>query len=100
MILQSAGVSDHRETRARLQEAGRRNAMILRSKADNRSYEAVITAGHPRATAGRAILLVDRKALTPQESASWRFEIVSASEAERMLLENNGYIAAWAAGGA
>jgi hypothetical protein len=71
--------------------------VILRSKKDNCSYEGVITAAHPMAPAGGAILLVDRRALTPQESVSWQFELISATEAERILLLNNGYVQAWSA---
>jgi len=69
--------------------------MIIKSGRDERSYEAVITANHPRAPRGRAILLVDGEALSPEESASWMFEVVSATEAERMLLTNNRYLQIW-----
>ncbi len=69
--------------------------MIIKSGRDQRSYEAVITANHPKARRGRAILLVNGSALSPEESAAWNFQVVSATEAERILLTNNGYLQAW-----
>jgi len=69
--------------------------VILKSQRDGRCYEAVITCDHPQAPSDGAVLLLNRRALTAEETRVWQLGIMAATGEESALLMKYGYLQVW-----
>jgi hypothetical protein len=68
--------------------------MFLRFRRDSKVREAVIATGHSRAM-GRTILAADGRALSPEGTRLWNFELVSELDAEKIPLRNSNCSNVW-----